>query len=56
MIEFDYNKTVGEVEQLIKKIEDPATGVEEAEKLIKDAAAKLDKCYGYLRSERENLE
>lgn len=51
--DFDYNKSVKAVEALIAKVEDPKTGVEESEKLIKEATELLDKCYAWLRSERE---
>ena len=52
MKEFDYAKTVSEVEEMISKIENPDTTIPEAEKLTKDARKKLDSCYEYLRSER----
>lgn len=52
---FDYNKSVKAVEALIARVEDPATGVEESEKLIKEASGLLEKCYAWLRTERENL-
>lgn len=52
---FDYNKSVKAVEALIARVEDPAAGVEESEKLIKEASGLLEKCYAWLRTERENL-
>lgn len=55
MEEFDYFKTVDEVEQMLVRIEDPQTGVSQARELIARANACLDQCYEYLRTEREKL-
>ena len=53
MKKFDYGKSVHDIEELIGKIEDPSTGIEEAGKLISKASETLEKCYAFLRSERD---
>lgn len=53
MKNFDYGKSVHDIEELIGKIEDPSTGIEEAGKLIGKASETLEKCYAFLRSERD---
>lgn len=53
MKQFDYEKSVAELEAMIAKAEDPQTGIFEAEKLIEKGRKVLKECYDYLRSERE---
>lgn len=55
MKRFDYGKSVAEIEDILVKVENPDTGILEAEKLIAKAGTILDGCYAYLRGERENL-
>lgn len=55
MKNFDYKKTVGEIEKIIALVEDPSTGFEKAETLIAKAGGMLEDCEAYLRSERENI-
>lgn len=53
MEKFDYVKTVKEIENIISGIEDPSTPFEKTEELMRQARESLDKCYEYLRRERE---
>lgn len=53
-MEFDYNRAVSEVEDLISKVEDPSTGIEDAVELVSRASETLEKCYAFLRRERES--
>lgn len=53
MEKFDYDKTVNTIEQVVLKVEDPATGFDEAGRLIDQAMADLEKCYEYLRKKRD---
>lgn len=50
---FDYDKTVAAIESIVLKVEDPATGFDEAGRLIDRAMADLERCYEYLRKKRD---
>jgi len=52
MAEFDYNAAVARIEKLAETMEDPQTGVEQAEKMSAEARQLLEKCRAYLRRER----
>lgn len=54
--EFDYLKAMEELEEIARKVEDPATGLEEIDKYIKRSDQLVGQCRGYLRSAREKLE
>lgn len=49
----DYNKAVASVEELLEKIENPATDMIQSEKMIAQAREIIAQCREYLRSERE---
>lgn len=53
MEKFDYVQTVKEIENIISGIEDPSTPFEKTEELMQRARENLDRCYEYLRRERE---
>lgn len=53
MEKFNYAGSVKKVEDMLSVIENPQTAVDECGKLIDKARKELDKCYAYLRSERE---
>lgn len=53
MKEFDYAAAVRRVEEIIRKVEDPSTGIFESEDLIGQGRALLEECYAYLRGQRE---
>lgn len=53
MEKFNFNESVQQVEDILRKVENPDTGVEESGRLIEQARKLLDGCYAFLRSERE---
>lgn len=53
---FDYAAAVAELEMLVSKVEDPATGIDDIGKYIEDASILVKKCREYLRTAHEKLE
>lgn len=51
----EYSAAVRKVEEIISKVEDPETGIEESERLIAQAGKLLDECSACLRSEMESI-
>lgn len=51
----EYAATVSRVEEIIRKVENPETGIEESERLIAEAGKMLDECSACLRSELESI-
>lgn len=56
MEKFDYAAAVAELEMLVNKVEDPATGIDDIGKYIEDASVLVKKCREYLRAAHEKLE
>lgn len=56
MKEFDYNKAVAELEKIAARVEDPATGLDEIERLIKQSDELIGRCREYLRTIRQTTE
>lgn len=56
MKEFDYNKAVDELEKIAARVEDPATGLDEIERLIKQSDELIGRCREYLRTIRQTTE
>lgn len=56
MAEFNYKVALEELEKIAQKVEDPATGLEEIDKLIARADELVAACREYLRSAREKAE
>ena len=56
MKEFDYNKAVAELEKIADRVEDPATGLDEIERLIKQSDELIGRCREYLRTVRQTTE
>ena len=56
MKEFDYNKAVAELEKIAARVEDPATGLDEIERLIKQSDELIGRCLEYLRTVRQTTE
>jgi len=56
MKEFDYNKAVAELEKIAVRVEDPATGLDEIERLIKQSDELIGRCREYLRTIRQTTE
>lgn len=53
---FDYASAVAELEKLVKKVEDPATGIDDIGKYIEDASLLVKRCREYLRTAHDKLE
>ena len=53
---FDYNKAVAELEKIAARVEDPATGLDEIERLIKQSDELIGRCREYLRTVRQTTE
>lgn len=53
MEQFDYAAAIRQVEEIIRKAEDPSTGIFESDKLIAQGRELLDRCHAYLRGQRE---
>lgn len=53
---FDYAAAVAELEELVCKVENPGTAVDDIEKYIDKAEALVKECRAYLRSAHEKLE
>ena len=51
--DFDYKKALEELEEIAVKVEDPATGIDDIDKLITRADLLVASCREYLRSARE---
>ena len=56
MKEVDYNKAVAELEKIAARVEDPATGLDEIERLIKQSDELIGRCREYLRTVRQTTE
>ncbi len=53
---FDYSSAVAELEALVAKVEDPATGIDDIAGTVAKAGDLLKKCRAYLRQAREALD
>lgn len=52
---FDYTKALERLEQIAKKVEDPATGLDDIDKYIAESQTLIEQCRTYLRSAREKI-
>ena len=53
MEKFDYAKAVATLEEILAKVEDPATGIDDIDKYVRQAEELSARCREYLRSVRE---
>lgn len=53
---FNYNEAVAELEKIAARVEDPATGLDEIERLIKQSDELIGRCREYLRTVRQTTE
>ena len=53
---FDYKKALAELEEIAQKVEDPATALEDIDKLIAKADGLIADCREYLRTARSAVE
>jgi len=55
MEKFDYGKALETLEEILKKVEDPATGVDDIDKYVSMTEQITSRCREYLRSVRETV-
>lgn len=53
---FDYKSAIAQLEAMVEKVEDPATGLEDIDKLIKKSDEIIVQCRNYLRTARETID
>ena len=53
---FDYAKAIAELEEIAKKVEDPATKLDDIDALVGRSKVLLEQCRQYLRSVKERIE
>lgn len=56
MEKFDYKEAVERLEQILAKVEDPATGVDDIDKYVRQAEQLTARCREYLRGVREKVD
>ncbi len=53
---FDYNASMKKLEEIVAKVEDPETGIDDIASLAEQSAKIIDSCREYLRTVREKVE
>ncbi len=53
---FNYNEAVAELEKIAARVEDPATGLDEIERLVRQSDELIGRCREYLRTVRQKTE
>ena len=53
---FDYAKAVAALEEILSKVEDPATGVDDIDRYVRQAEELTARCREYLRGVREKVD
>lgn len=56
MEKFDYAKAVETLEKILAKVEDPATGIDDIDKYVRQAEELTSRCREYLRGVREQVD
>ena len=56
MEKFGYKEAVERLEQILAKVEDPATGVDDIDKYVRQAEQLTARCREYLRGVREKVD
>ncbi len=56
MENFDYAEALKELENIVLKVEDPSTGINDIDRLIRRSDELVAGCREYLRTAREKLE
>jgi exodeoxyribonuclease VII small subunit len=56
MEKFDYKEAVATLEKILAKVEDPATGVDDIDKYVRQAEELTSRCREYLRGVREKVD
>ena len=55
MEKFEYKKAVETLEKILAKVEDPATGIDDIDKYVRQAEELTSRCREYLRGVREKV-
>lgn len=53
---FDYSKAVAELDEIVNKVEDPNTSLDDIGNLVKRSKELIAACREYLRSVRDSIE
>ena len=53
--DFDYGKAMAELERIAAQVEDPATALDDVDKLVKRSTELVGACRVYLRTSREKV-
>lgn len=53
---FDYTKAVAELDEIVAKVEDPATSLDDIGALVKRSKELIESCRKYLRTVRDSIE
>ena len=53
---FDYAKAMAELEEIAKKVEDPATGLDDIDALVARSKVLIKACRDYLRGVKEKID
>lgn len=53
---FDYNKALDRLDEIVRKVEDPKTSLDEIGDLVVESRSLVKDCRDYLRRVRENME
>ena len=56
MEKFDYGKAVAELEEILTKVEDPATSIDDIDRYVRQTEVLTERCRSYLRSVREKVD
>lgn len=56
MEKFDYGKAVAELEEILTKVEDPATSIDDIDRYVRQTEELTERCRSYLRSVREKVD
>lgn len=56
MAEFNYPEALRRLEEIAKKVEDPSTGLDDIDAVIRESGKLLEGCRKYLRTAREKID
>lgn len=56
MEKFDYAKAVASLEEILAKVEDPETGIDDIDSYVRQAEELSARCREYLRGVREKVD
>ncbi len=55
MEEFDYNKAISRLEKIAETVENPSTGIDDIEQLVKQSDELIAACREYLRGTKTKV-